>query len=89
MSWRSRRKRRSFSEKTIRLRHDLTQHHRRTRSAGGSNNPSNISWIPDNKHRAYHLLFKDMSPYQIAKELNTIYLDPQFMLVAVRRDEHS
>jgi hypothetical protein len=45
--------------------------------------------VSDSKHRAYHTLFRNWSPYQIARELNVTWIDPDYMLVAVRRDEYS
>ncbi len=48
-------------------------HHRRPRSLGGSNDRSNISYVPGWEHRHWHTLFGNMNAIQIC---NTINLSP-------------
>ena len=68
------------------LKHHDTRHHRRCRSNGGSNNESNISVVPKNKHEAFHLLFNNMEAPEIAATLNRIWIDPAWELYARRTD---
>lgn len=61
-----------------------TEHHRRPRTLGGKSEPRNISKVPVNKHRAWHLLFKNHTP-EVAGIINKTYLDPDFEFVVVPR----
>ena len=61
-----------------------TKHHLRCRSNGGTNEASNIVYIPEDKHRAWHLLFGNMEAPEIAAVINRMYLDPAWRLKAVR-----
>ena len=62
-------------------------HHRKPRSIGGTNEHRNISRVPVHKHRAWHLLFSNFSPEIIAEIISEVWLDPDYKLVAVRRDD--
>ena len=59
-----------------------TKHHRRPRSIGGTSSSKNISIVPDNKHRAWHLLFGNMEPVEIVREINKFWIDYRFRLKA-------
>ena len=68
-----------------------SKHHRKPKSRGGGEG-ANISVVPDYKHKAFHQMFGNMQPSEIAAELsiilaslNTTWLDPEYMLIAVRR----
>lgn len=63
----------------------LTEHHRKCRSKGGSNSSHNISMVPQHKHQAYHLLFANHEPPEIARILNNIYIDPDWELIPIRK----
>ena len=39
----------------------LNRHHWTNRSRGGKTNKRNISWLKIAKHRAWHILFKNLS----------------------------
>lgn len=65
----------------------IDPHHRRPQSLGGRTEPRNISTVPINKHRAWHLLFKNYSPQVIAKLINKIWLDPSYEMVVVRKEK--
>jgi hypothetical protein len=65
---------------------ELTRHHRRPRAQGGTSEMHNISYLPANKHDAWNLLFGTMSPDEIAREITYRYLDPDYELVARRKD---
>ena len=67
-------------------------HHRRPKSRQGSSKPANLSVVPIYKHVAFHQLFGNMQPSEIAAELsiilaslNTTWIDPDYILIAVRR----
>jgi hypothetical protein len=57
-------------------------HHRKPRSLGGDSSDRNMSHVSVSKHRAYHILFSNMTPEQIAKVLNKVWLDPDWKLTA-------
>ena len=63
------------------------KHHRRPRSRGGRNNARNISYIPRDAHEHWHSLFKNWMPEQIAERINDWFLDPDYVMVAVRKKE--
>ena len=52
------------------------EHHRRARSLEGTEKPSNISYVSDLDHKAWHILVGNMNAYQIRDFLN--YLEPQY-----------
>lgn len=62
----------------------LEDHHRRPTSIGGTDDPANISFrVSVGKHVAWHLLFKNYAPPEIAKIINTIWLDPDYIIEVV------
>jgi len=61
----------------------LTRHHRRTRSKRGIDYDSNISIVPSNKHEAWHLLFSNKEPHEIAKIINEVWLDKDYHMVTI------
>jgi hypothetical protein len=63
----------------------MTRHHRKPKSLGGGMNKRNISLLPNKKHDAWHILFRNATPEQIAEEINRWYIDPDFQLIVVRR----
>ncbi len=46
------------------------EHHRRPKSIGGTDAPSNISFVPAKLHKCWHTLFGNMNAFQIKDELN-------------------
>jgi len=62
-------------------------HHRKAKSRGGNSKPRNLSRVPRHLHVAYHKLFTNMQPDQIAALLNETWVDPDFILIAVRREQ--
>jgi len=62
-------------------------HHRKARSRGGNSKPRNLSRVPKHLHVAYHILFSNMQPDEIAALLNKTWVDMDYMLVAVRREQ--
>jgi hypothetical protein len=65
----------------------LTTHHRKPRSIGGKSEPRNVVRIPGNKHAAWHLLFSNFTPEQIAQLISETYLDPDYEFIAIRKEE--
>lgn len=62
-----------------------SRHHRRPRSRGGSDEKRNISLVKQKSHAAWHTLFGNQEPEAIAETINSVWLDPDWELVAVRR----
>ena len=62
-----------------------TNHHRKPRSLGGDDTARNVIRVPDKKHQAWHMLFSNLTPAQIAEVINATWLDPDYVLVAFRR----
>lgn len=60
-----------------------TRHHRRPQSLGGTNDKRNISLVKQHHHEAWHLLFENMEPDQIAMVINQVFIDPDYVLVPV------
>jgi len=63
----------------------LTKHHRIPKSLGGPNSPSNISIVPLSKHRAYHVLFTNMTPGEMAAYLTAVWIDSDYEMVVRRK----
>ena len=63
------------------------KHHRKPTSTGGRNTPENISVVSRQSHRAYHILFSNMPPWEVARILTKTWIDPEYYLVSVRRDK--
>lgn len=63
----------------------ITKHHRRPKACGGKSGKKsgNISMVPNKKHKAFHTLFRVMTPPEIAQELTEIWIDPDWTMVAV------
>jgi hypothetical protein len=64
----------------------LSTHHRKPRSIGGTSEKRNLSHIPYHKHEAWHLLFSNMTAPEIANEANRLYLDPDYELIARKKE---
>ena len=64
------------------------RHHRLCKSRGGSGNvrSKNISRVSEKKHQAYHLLFGNGTPNDVARILTKTWIDPDYRLIAVRED---
>lgn len=63
----------------------LSRHHRKCKSHGGTNAKRNISIVRSDHHEAYHLLFGNRNPKEVASFLNKIWIDPDYYLVVKRR----
>ncbi|MEO5646597.1 MAG: hypothetical protein ABIQ91_03925 [Candidatus Paceibacterota bacterium] len=63
----------------------LSKHHRLPVSRGGKNTSENISIVSAVAHRAWHTLFGNMTPTEIAKEINANWIDPAYEVCAIRK----
>jgi hypothetical protein len=63
----------------------VSSHHRRPRSRGGDESHKNISIVKDSQHNAWHLLFENKTPQQIADFINAVWLDPDFKFQVIKR----
>ena len=63
-----------------------TRHHLKMKSHGGHNNRENIIYVDDRLHKAFHLLFRNMTCEEIAFELNQHWIDKKWTMVAVPTD---
>ena len=61
------------------------RHHRKCRSNGGTNEARNISIVEQSKHRAYHTLFQNMTPHEVARLLTEVWVDPDFEIIARKK----
>jgi hypothetical protein len=61
------------------------RHHRLPSSLGGTREPRNISVVSQQHHRAYHQLFGNDSPREVARKLTVIWINPDWYMVAVPR----
>jgi len=62
-----------------------SHHHRRPKSRGGTTCPANISWVDARKHQAWHMLFENHGPEEIARHINEVWLDPDWEFVPRRK----
>ena len=62
------------------------KHHRKPKSLGGTDHPSNLVIVPQNRHAAYHLLFNEGDPEYVAMVLNQTWIDPEYELVVKRKE---
>ena len=66
------------------------RHHRHPKSrkasySGHINEDRNISVLRHDYHKAYHLLFGNLLPDEMAELLNDVYISPDYYLVAFPR----
>jgi hypothetical protein len=64
---------------------EMTKHHRKPKSKGGSDAPENISIVPKKKHAYFHALFGTKSPQQIADYLTNVWIDSSFKIIAIKK----
>jgi len=62
--------------------HEMSRHHRKMRSLGGKTTKRNVILIKDNLHRAFHQVFGNMTPPEMARLLTEVYIDPDYRMVA-------
>ena len=66
----------------------FSKHHRKPRSKGGDNSNENLVLVEHKKHRAYHLLFDNKDPKEVAQILNETWIDPTFKFICVKRKKN-
>lgn len=64
-----------------------TQHHRKPKNQGGKNNQANISILTRRQHEAWNIITNanQMTPEEIAEEINNRYLDFEYEFICVKR----
>lgn len=68
--------------------HQLTLHHRKPTSIGGSRHGRhNHSKVTRIQHQAWHTLFSNHTAQTIAHIINEKWLDPDYTLVCVKRNK--
>lgn len=60
-------------------------HHRKPKKLGGTNHKKNISMVNSFLHRAWSVLFGNLTAQEIAREINKTWLDPEFKFIVKRR----
>ena len=66
----------------------LTKHHLRPRSLKGECTESNISYVPEKLHQAWHLLFSNLPPERISQIINEHWLDPGYIMIAIPKEDY-
>ena len=76
--------------KKNRVRNEYNWHHRKPKKLGGSGKLTspNMVNVPIIKHRAWHCLFGTKTPTEIAETINATWLDPEWVMVAVKKSEY-
>ena len=64
---------------------EYDDHHRLPKSLGGKRNSENISRVKRKQHEAWHILFGNMTAFQIAEVINGVWLDPNFKFHLIQR----
>ena len=62
-----------------------SRHHRRPVSHGGNSKTYNISYVSPQAHQAWHRLFGNSKPQEIADTINAVWLDYEFEFIVRRR----
>jgi len=68
-------------------RHGTTKHHRKPKSKGGNGKPKNISYVCAEQHKAWHRLFGNMTPHEIADVINQVWIDQDYVFLVKRVGE--
>ena len=64
---------------------NLSLHHRKNRSHGGSDSPANTILLPRHIHRSWHNLFDNKEAKEIAEIINNKLLDPAYYFVCMKK----
>ena len=68
--------------------HKLSEHHRLPTSLGGTSEIDNISYLTPTKHQSWHTLFQNWDAERIVEEINRLYIDPHYEVIAIKRGEN-
>lgn len=63
----------------------LTRHHRKAKSLKGTSDPKNISYVDEQKHRAWHCLFREGKPEYVVEQINKVWIDPDYVVTVTKR----
>ncbi len=63
----------------------MDKHHRLPRSKGGNGTADNISVVPIHEHRAWHRLFGNKTPQEIARIISDVWIESKFYMIIVSR----
>ncbi len=66
----------------------LSKHHRHMRSHAGKFPKNNLVTVRQDHHEAFHLLFLNAYPWEIADILNKKWISPDYTLVCVKTEEY-
>ena len=61
-------------------------HHKKPLSKGGDDNDRNLVQVSLVQHQAWHTLFRNMTPHEIAAEINKTWLDPEYQFAVLKRN---
>ena len=73
--------------KTVKDKGATNIHHKKPRSRGGDNHPSNLVEVLVTKHRAWHCLFSNLMPEEVAWIINRTWIPEDYEFI-VRRKEN-
>ena len=62
-----------------------SNHHRKPSSKGGQTNERNISHVSTKRHQAWHTLFYNLDPEEIASIINRVWLDPDYEFICRKK----
>lgn len=64
------------------------KHHRRARRYGGTDiwPLRNVVAVCIKQHVAFHVLFENPTPTEIAEELNKTWLDPDWIMIPIQKE---
>lgn len=63
------------------------RHHRKCRSNHGSGRSRNISVVTEAQHRAWHTLFWNLTPKEIARVITEVWIDPSKQFICVDKED--
>ena len=69
------------------MKEQRSNHHRKMKCHGGKTTDRNISNVSVKQHQAWHTLFGNRCPEDIAHLINAVWIDPDYQLVCVNRKQ--
>ncbi len=74
-------------ENMSKKKYQVDTHHRKPRSIGGVDHYPNTVSVRRSHHRAWHIVFGNMSAQKIVAYLNAKWIDPDYEVVLVKKGE--
>lgn len=71
--------------KKIKVPKGMDKHHRLPKSKGGDSSASNMSIVFVEEHRAWHRLFGNKSPQEIARIISERWIESKYYMIVVPR----